>query len=229
MDSEVNINGDTVFPAASLIKIPIAVVLLQEIDKKTILWDQMLTLERRHIISGAGSLKNNQIGSKYTLKEVFKKMLIVSDNTAASMIIELLGGISTCNKKIVALGLKNTRLVDSIGNFSKSKNTTTPHDMVFILEKSLEGDILSQESKTFFKRTLTKVKNKSLIQKGIGRYTKFAHKTGTIGICVGDAGIIYLPFWKRISISIIVKRPWNNLSGKTIISEISKIVYDELY
>ena len=226
-NSIVNINGDLAFPAASLIKIPIAVVLLQKIDKGQINWNKILVLERKHYAAGAGILRTRRIGTKIKLREVFRLMLTISDNTATNMIIDLLGGVSKTNQEIAKLGLKNTKVVNWLGDF-KGTNKISPHDLVDVLERALEGNFLSKSSKRVFKDTLLSVKNTSLIRKGLGRYTRFAHKTGTIGICVGDAGIVYLPFGKRIGISIIVRRPFNSLQGKTIIREISKLVYANL-
>lgn len=223
----ININGDSPFPAASLIKIPVAVALLREIDKGTISWNKKLTLKKYHYASGAGLLRTKKTGTKIKLKEVFRLMLTISDNTATNMIIDLLGGISAVNQKISSLGLKNTRLVNFLGDF-KGTNKTSPYDMANILEKSLEGNLLSDSSRKTFKNILLDVENKSLIKKGLGKYTRFAHKTGTIGICVGDAGIVYLPFRKKIAISIIVKRPFNSLHGQRVIREISRLVYEHL-
>lgn len=154
-------------------------------------------------------------------------MLTISDNTATNMIIDLLGGVSKANLEISKLGLKNTKLVNYLGDF-KGTNKTSPHDLVIVLQNSLDGQILKDSSRKYFKGILLKVNNKSLIKSGLGRYTRFAHKTGTIGICVGDAGIIYLPFGKRIGISVIVRRPFNSLQGKRVIREIADIVYNDL-
>lgn len=227
LKDSININGDYVFPAASLIKIPIAVALLMKIDKKEIFWDKVLPLKRYHYAQGTGYLRTRKVGTKVKLREAFRLMLTISDNTATNMIIDLLGGVNSTNQQIAKLGLKNTTLVNLLGDF-KGTNKTSPNDLVILLEKSLEGDLLSNSSKKILKSILLDVKNKSLIKKGLGRYTRFAHKTGTIGICVGDAGIIYFPFGKRISISIIVKRPFNSLNGQKIIREISRLVYENL-
>jgi len=223
----ININSDYIFPAASLIKIPIAVILLIKIDKKEISWDRILTLKHYHYAQGAGYLRTKKTGTKIKLREAFRLMLTISDNTAANMIIDLLGGVSSINKQIAVFGLKNTKLVTLLGDF-KGANKTSPGDLAILLEKSLEGNLLSKSSKRILKNTLMDVENKSLIKKGLGKYTRFAHKTGTIGICVGDAGIIYLPFGKRITISIVVKRPFNSLNGQKFIREISRLVYENL-
>lgn len=226
-NKEININGNSIFPAASLIKIPVAVVLLKEIDKGKIPWDKKLILKKYHYAAGSGILRTKKAGTKIKLKEVFRLMLEVSDNTATNMIIDLLGGVSGCNQKISELGLANTKLVSYLGDF-KGANKTSPCDLVMILNKSLEGNLLSGSSKRVLRSALFDVENKSLVKKGLGKFTRFAHKTGTIGICVGDAGIIYLPFGKKIGISIMVKRPFNSLYGQKIIREISKIVYENL-
>lgn len=231
LPKEININGDSEFPAASLIKIPIAIVLLQKIDKKEIFWNKTLILNRGHYAAGSGILRAKKPGTKIRLKEVFKLMLTISDNTATNMIIDLLGGVEKTNNEILKLnkklGLKNTKLVNRLGDF-KGTNKTSPKDLAIYLEESLEGNLLKKDSKKFFRDTLLHVKNKSLIKRGLGDHTKFAHKTGTIGICVGDAGVIYLDKKKKASISIIVQRPFNNLNGQQIIREISKMVYERL-
>ena len=227
LKSDININGNTIFPAASLIKIPIAVALLFEIDKGNISWNKVLTLKKYHYALGTGYLRTRKAGTKIKVREVFKLMLTISDNTATNMIIDLLGGINGTNQKISKLGLKNTKLANFLGDF-KGTNKTSPYDLVTILDKSLEGNLLKGDSRKILKNTLVKVNNKSLIKKGLGRYTKFAHKTGTIGICIGDAGIIYLPFGKKIGISIIVRRPFNSLQGQKVIREISKVACGNL-
>ncbi len=185
----------------------------------------------RHYAQGAGILWTKKPGTKLKLKQVFKLMLTVSDNTATNMIIDLLGGVNKTNIEIQKLskdlGLKNTRLMNPLGDF-KGTNKTSPRDLVILLEKSLEGNLLKKDSQEILRTTLLRVKNKSLIKKGIGDHTKFAHKTGTIGICVGDAGLIYLPKNKWLGISIIVRRPFNSYNGQIIIREIAKIVYDAL-
>lgn len=225
LKDSININGDYAFPAASLIKIPVAVILLMKIDKKEISWDEKLTLKRYHYAQGAGILQFTKAGTKFRLRKIFKLMLAISDNTATNMLIGRLGGINSTNALISKLGVKNTKLVNFLGDF-KGTNKTSPKDLVMLLEGALEGDLLSKSSKRILKSALLDVKNKSLVKKGLGKYTRFAHKTGTIGICVGDAGIIYFPFGKRIGISIIVKRPFNNLNGQKIIREISRLVYE---
>jgi beta-lactamase class A len=227
---EININGDSEFPAASLIKIPIAVILLHKIDKGEISWNKTLILNRSHYAAGAGFLRTRKVGSKVSVKEAFKLMLTISDNTATNMIIDLLGGVWKTNDEIQKLNkelnLTRTKLVSKLGDF-KGTNKTCPHDLVIFLEEALEGEFLSKESKKILKYTLFRVINKSLILRGLPDHTKFAHKTGTIGICVGDAGIIYINEKKKVGISIIVKRPFNSLDGQRFIREVSKIVYDE--
>lgn len=226
---EVNINGNKQFPAASLIKVPIAVALLKEIDNKRISFDQVLTLKQHHIAQGAGKLKNKKIGTKVKLREAFELMLEVSDNTATNLLIDSLGGIKACNQKITNLGLKQTQLHDYLVKFSNSRNTTSPKELVTLLQDSLlDEKLLSLSSRVYLKNILTNVNNKSLLKKGLGPFTTFPHKTGTIGISVGDAGIIYLPFLKRVGIAVIVKRPWNDIRANKLIQEIGSVVYKEI-
>lgn len=224
----VDIKGENQFPAASLIKLPIAVIILQEIESGKIRFDEKLTINRKNFSEGSGVIRFKKIGSKIKLKEVFEKMLIISDNTAFNMLVDRLGGISACNKKISGLGLKNTYIVDYLGDF-KGKNKVSPKDLTALYEGALNGNLLKKEkSKSYLKNILLDVKNKSLISTGLKKRTKLAHKTGTIGICVGDAGVIYKTSKKQIYLSIIVRRPFNDLAGKRLIGEIANITFNEL-
>lgn len=226
-EGEININGDLAFPAASLIKLPVGIALLREIEDNKISWNDYLVIKKKNIAPGSGILKFNKVGARLKLKDVFELMLIISDNTAFNMIVDKLGGLGATNRKLADLGLEQTLLAEYIGSFS-GRNKTSPHDLIKSLEYSFEGEDLSPETKRYLNSVLLQCKNKSLIKRGLKEKTKFAHKTGTIGIAVGDAGVIYKIFGKKIYISVIVKRPFNDLAGKRLIAEVASLAYKEL-
>ena len=72
---------------------------------------------------------------------------------------------------------------------------------------------------------MKKTRTKTLLPKGLGKGAVIAHKTGDIGTILADAGLIDLPNGKRYLAAVMVKRPYNNYSARTMIQEISRTAY----
>ena len=72
-------------------KVPIALAVLQGVDDDEFRLDQRLTLEAEDKVDGSGDLVWQDNGVDYSLRDLLKEMLIESDNTAANMLIRLVG------------------------------------------------------------------------------------------------------------------------------------------
>jgi beta-lactamase class A len=59
--------------------------------KNSVDLEEKLTMEKRHVFTGSGVLKNKPIGSQFTVKELIKYMITRSDNTAYAMLLERFG------------------------------------------------------------------------------------------------------------------------------------------
>ena len=93
----VDINGDELYSAASIIKLPVLVRLFKSIEanQMTIFDDMLLT--DYYQSSGSGNLQYAQTGRKYTLDQLAKSMIQDSDNTSTNMIMSKLGGMDDIN------------------------------------------------------------------------------------------------------------------------------------
>ncbi|HAR41148.1 MAG TPA: serine hydrolase [Bdellovibrionales bacterium] len=87
---------------SSTTKIPIAIVLLQEVERGGLRLSQKITLQSSDRIDGAGTLLHQKIGATFSLRELLKRMIIESDSTATNMLVRLLGR-SRLNAGIEAL------------------------------------------------------------------------------------------------------------------------------
>lgn len=72
---------------ASTIKAPYAAYILQSGADLS----EVLVMEKRHIFTGSGVLKNKEVGSKFTVSELIRYMITRSDNTAYAMLLERFG------------------------------------------------------------------------------------------------------------------------------------------
>ena len=224
-----DIYGEKVFPAASTIKFPILIALFQEVDAGRVKLNQTLVLRRdlKAEAEGSGVLQDKPVGTRLSVLETATKMITISDNTATNMIIDRLGGKVRLNQRFRSWGLQNTAIHHLLGDF-KGTNTTSAKDLVRLSVLIANNKLLSNTSQSKVLDIMRHVENKRLLQAGLGKDAVFAHKTGTLGVLLGDAGIIELPAGRRYLAGIFVKRPFDDLRARDFISQVSRLVYSYL-
>ena len=108
----VDFNSDKVYPTASVIKLPILIAFLQDVDAGKINLNEIWTMTNDVIVGGSGEFQDLPVNTKFTAQNVIDKMITISDNTATNMVIKRMGGINYVNQRFAQLGLSNTRLRD---------------------------------------------------------------------------------------------------------------------
>jgi beta-lactamase class A len=223
--SYLNFNGDTAFASASTIKVPILVAFFQAVEDGKVQLDQTLTLKSEHIVGGSGEMQDDAPGKKYSALEVAKKMIVVSDNTATNMMIELLGGAEVLNQQFENWGLRATAIRNNLPDL-EGTNTTSPQDLINIIAQIDRGSLVSVKSRDRILQIMRQTKNDSLLPKGLGEGSVIAHKTGNINTMLADAGMVDLPNGKRYLVAVMVKHPpETEKPAQTLIREISRMSY----
>lgn len=221
----VDLQGESSFPAASMIKVPILVAFFQDVDAGKIKLDEPLTLEPDVIATGSGELQYQKPGRQYTALEVATKMSAISDNTATNMIIKRLGGVQALNQRFQSWGLTATTINNLLPDLTGT-NVSTPKDLANVMSMVNQGQLLSVRSRDRLLNIMQATVNNSLIPKGLGPGATIAHKTGDIGSLVGDVGLVDMPNGKRYILVAMVKRPHNDGSASELIRNISRTVYN---
>jgi beta-lactamase class A len=220
-----NFNGDVTFSSASTIKVPILVAFFQAVDEGKVQLDQMLTLRTEHIADGSGEMQDQPVGTKYSALEVAKKMIIVSDNTATNMMIELLGGAEVLNQHFASWGLSATVLRNNLPDL-EGTNTTSPKDLINIIAQIDRGNLVSVKSRDRILQIMRQTQNDNLLPRGLGEGAIIAHKTGNINAMLADAGMVDLPNGKRYIVAVMVKHPpETEKPATTLIRDISRMSY----
>jgi beta-lactamase class A len=105
---EIAINADRQMDTMSVIKIPLMAEVFQQIkDGKFALGDKY-TLAKEDILPGTGVMRSLDPGDTFTVKDLLTLMIIVSDNTATDVLYRMVGGPEAVNRRMQALGLKQT-------------------------------------------------------------------------------------------------------------------------
>lgn len=223
----IGINEDKIYPAASIIKIPVLVQMFKSIEENRFtIYDEM-ELTDYYKASGSGDLQYKRSGMKLTMDELANEMITVSDNSATNMIMAKTGSMESVNAGLRDWGLSSTKVNNWLPDLDGT-NTTTAMDMSKILYNLDNPGFLNVNSREYIIGYMSHVKNNRLIQSGIDPKALFIHKTGDIGKMLGDAGIIYAPNGKRYIITILANRPYNHPDGREFIQQASKIIYEHI-
>ena len=229
----VDINKDEVFPAASIIKIPVLLDFFnrnKDLEKEgfePVSLDKKLTFTEAHRTEGSGNLQFKSADVDYSIDYLAKIMIRKSDNSATNMLIEEVGGINQLNAALRHWGFSKTQVTSWLPDL-KGTNTTTPYDIATMLYNIDNQKFLPLQSAANIKEYMSHVENRTLIKSQLPEDAVLMHKTGDIGKMLGDAGVIYSPSGKKYIMVIMVKRPHNDYGARDLIQKVSKTVYNSL-
>ena len=106
----VAINADTVFPTASIVKVPILIGIMDKIEKGELHYDSSHVYKDSLLYEGEDILGSFKDGEKILLKKIIMLMLTTSDNTASLWLQKLAGSGARINEILDSLGFANTRV-----------------------------------------------------------------------------------------------------------------------
>ena len=145
------LNADTLFPTASMVKVPILTGIMRKIESGELSYHQPLVYKDSLLYEGVdilGSLKSNE---KIELSKVMMLMLTMSDNTASLWLQTLAGTGTRINEIMDSLGLVNTKVNSRTPGRQENRQLygwgqTTPREMTWLLEKIVKGEVISREA-----------------------------------------------------------------------------------
>jgi beta-lactamase class A len=157
----VSINADTVFPTASIVKVPIMVGIMDKINRGELSYHQPLTYRDSLLYAGVDILGSFKQDEKIELAKVMMLMLTTSDNTASLWLQSLAGTGTRINQLMDSLGFAHTRVnsrtpgreaIRSIYGWGQS----TPKEMATLFEKIYNGEVLSRAASDKMLRLLSR-------------------------------------------------------------------------
>lgn len=144
----VAINADTVFPTASIVKIPILIGIMDKIENKTFDYHQKLVYRDSLAYSDFDVTANLKDTAKIEMAKVIMLMLTTSDNTASLWLQKLAGGGARINEILDSAGFKATRVNSRTAGRENNRTQygwgqTTPYEMATLMEKIYKGEIIN--------------------------------------------------------------------------------------
>jgi beta-lactamase class A len=189
----VMINADMSFPAASLAKLPILVEVARQVGSGNLSWGTRYKVPEATSMGNTGVLADLLPDLQPTLHDLAHLMIAISDNTAANMLLDLVG-MQAINVTMHQLGLTSTwlerRFLDFEARNAGRDNWTTAGDMALLLSYLCSG--LLPDDERLLSMLLCQ-NDRTILPAYWGEQVPFAHKTGELPGILHDAGILYPP------------------------------------
>jgi len=218
---------DKRFPSASMVKVPIMAACYKAAEEGRISLTDDMTLKRTDKAPGSGTLRAAPPGTSVTVEKLIELMITDSDNTAANMLIDLLG-LEYIGVAFKDFGLDQTNLSRKMMDFRSRargiENYTTPRDMAEILEEIYRRTCVSPQASEKCLACLKGQKVNDRIPRYLPRKVLVAHKTGLENKVCHDAGIVFTDKGD-VLICVLTDGDTGAIIAKRMIARISALVY----
>ena len=195
---EVAINADTIFPTASIIKVPILVGIFNKIDEGVFTYHQPLVYKDSMARGGSGLMQYFKDTTKIELNVAITLMISHSDNTAAVWCEKLAGGGITINSWLQDHGFQFTGVnARTPGREMNNKEfgwgQTTPREMANLLVMIRDGKAVSAAASQRMYRDLTHIFWDEYALSQIPPYIQAASKQGMVDASRSEAVLVNAP------------------------------------
>lgn len=239
------VNADLVFPSASVIKIPMLALLLQDAkEKKTDLYSPHKVSETNKV-GGTGIYRELDPYYEPSVYTLAKLMIVLSDNSATNEIMDLIG-MEQFNSFCFKLGYSHTKLMRKMLDFQAVKEGKNNYMCAgdagrmaasiarkkFVdaeISETIENMMLGQQYRNKLPALIPAIPSYAPPEEhsNIKPDTVLvANKTGDLFGIQHDVGIFTLPDDSKYVISVFTGHLEKDCDGINAIAEISKAVYD---
>lgn len=225
----VSFRGGERFPTASVIKLPIMAACFNLVDRGAIAPSMRLVVRAEDKKPGLLQLLDDSLS--LTLLDAVALMIVLSENTATNLVLDLLapthaGALEVVNTFLARKGLTQTRLLNRLYSPSTKQQTpealrygigvTTPEEMVLLLAQLYDGTLASPSSCRKMMALLQQQEYNEMLPRLLPRASckefAVAHKTGWINETKADVGLV-LTDRATYAIAIVVDKHPDHRDG----------------
>ena len=238
-----DIAADSVFHAASTMKVPVMIEVLRRsqagafgLDQGILLVNQFASLAdgspfTMKIEDDGDSVLYARIGDRVPIRELLQRMIVRSSNLATNQLIELVGArnVTETARSLGAARISVLRGVEDQKAFDRGMiNTTTSADLATLLEGIERGTVLSAASSAEMREILLAQEFNEKIPAGLPPGTRVAHKTGEITAVSHDAAVVYPNGRKPYVIVVLTRGIRDGKASSALIADVSRLVWSHV-
>ncbi len=237
------INGDSVFHAASTMKVPVLFALFQAFQTGAIDGRQRMRLVNQFasIVDGspyALSVHDDSdsavyawVGTDVPLRDLATRMITHSSNLATNALIAQLDPvrITALTRTLGATQLIVRRGVeDNLAFRAGLNNITTANDLTALFVALHRGEVANPEGTRAMLSILEAQAFNDEIPAGVPAGIRVAHKTGSITATLHDSGIVYPPSRSPYALTVLTRGIPDGKLAAALIADCSRIVWEWL-
>jgi beta-lactamase class A len=234
------LNADSMFHAASTMKLPVMIEVFRRADQKALRLDQQILLlnDYTSIVDGSPYSLNRlddsdttlyqRVGQRVSVRELLELMITRSSNLATNAVIELVGAqrVTATARALGAPNIQVLRGVEDGKAFQRGlNNTTSARDLWMLLEAIEKRRGASPESCNEMLRILEQQEFNDAIPAGLPPHTRVAHKTGNITAVLHDAAIVYPKDHAPYVLVVLTRGIPDERVARRLIVDVSRLVY----
>ncbi|MGL4611732.1 MAG: serine hydrolase [Trueperaceae bacterium] len=239
-------NAGQLMRSASLIKLPVLTCALEKVARGELSLEQRYELKTDEVVGGAGLLQMLKPGLSLSLYDLLTFMIVVSDNTATNMTIDIVGQ-NAMNAYMQGLGLSQTKLIGKLqlpenkqneAQRRGERNSTCAADMLGLLMRLGQRELLPDELTRVAIDILKHQQFTEALSRYLPRdaeiyddYINVASKSGCLRGLWHDAGIVYDKNYTPLYTLVVMtdgsadeSYSWEQ-EGMMLIANISKVIY----
>ena len=236
-------NGDSVFHAASTMKVPVLVEAFYAAREGRISLEQDLLIVNQFasIVDGSpysldarvdgDSSLYALVGSRVPIRDLARRMITRSSNLATNIMVAVLGA-EQINATARELGVTRSLVLRGVEDqkaFDRGmSNTMTARDLATLFAALQRGQVAGPEDTRDMLDILLAQEFNEKIPAGLPPGTRVAHKTGEITAVSHDGGIVYPEGRAPYVIVVLTRGVRNGRESAALIADISRIVYRHL-
>ncbi|SFW88771.1 serine hydrolase [Chitinophaga sancti] len=229
------INADSIFPTASIVKVPILVGVFDKIEKGELQYHQPLVYRDSARYGGSGIMQYFKDSAETELSVLLALMMSYSDNTASLWNQALAGGGERINQLMEQYGMQVTRVNSRTAGRQEiwkiyGWGMTTPREMATLMLKIRNGEVVSKAASERMYRLMTHPYYDEGAISAIPPYVQAAHKSGAIDASRSEVVYVNAPHGEYVfyvGTKNIVDQSWtDDNEASTLIIKVSKYLWE---
>lgn len=239
--AELYVNPDSVFHAASVMKVPLMIEVYRQARAGRFRLDDSITVTDtfRSIVDGSPYVLPIESDSDSTLfphrgerrpiRQIVERMIVRSGNLAANLLIDLVSADSI-QRTIHAMGATTMRVLRGVEDLLAYErgwnNTATARDVAALLQAIARGAAVDPEASAEMAAILKRDEFRDRIPAGVPPGTPVANKVGFITAVDHDAAIVYPPGREPYVLVVLTSGIEDEEASRRAIADVSRIVWD---
>ncbi len=225
---DISLNDGEVMSSASVIKVPMLVEAARRVRDGELSLDREFDLADEDRVKGSGVMRYLHTGAVLNLKDLLWLMIVVSDNTATNILIDVLG-IDNVNSTTRMMGSEKTTLQRKMYDWDAIEkgidNLCAAGEIADLLVRIARKEAVGGEWDEMIVDMLGHQQETSRLGLLLPEEAKLANKTGSREGIFHDCGIVTTDAF-RYSIAIFTTDATSTGHAHLAIARISKAVYD---